>query len=406
MRNIRHAEMVQRKLNEENAPRSREWVRPDLSLLKGLSAEDTKREAEFKEPVLPRRVEEVLSRYGLPGSFKGYHIGPSVTTYEVAVPIGTRLCSVERYRDDIARDLGVPSLRVVKATSGSMTVGLEIENGTRLAVDYKELARNIPEGMALPVVLGEDTYGRGVYRDLADMPHLLVAGQTGSGKSVFMTSLLSTLCARLGPDRLRLVLVDPKRVEFADFEGDPHLDGDPAYEVDEARALLLEAVEKMERRFEVLKEARCKSVREYNRLSPRDALPYIVVAVDEFADLMLMGTKEERQRVEQSIVRIAQKARAVGIHLVLGTQKPLATVVTSLIKANLPARAAFQVSCSSDSRVILDENGAEALTGCGDMLYRDPSARLESERLRRVQAPWVGPENLRVLLGRGKGGGR
>lgn len=401
--NTRKAGSILKLLVNAVSPNRYSWHRPDLSLLDGLSDEDTKREAEFKAPVEPSRVEEVLARYGLEGSFKDYRIGPSVTTYEVAIPVGTRLSSIERYRDDIARDLGVPSLRIVKATSGSMTVGIEVENGTRLSVDFKGLVTNIPAGMALPVILGEDTYGRGVYRDLADMPHLLVAGQTGSGKSVFMTSVLSTLCAVLGPDRLRLKLVDPKRVEFADFEGDCHVDGEPAYEVDEARDLLRGTVAEMERRFEVLKDARCKNIKEYNKVAPKDVFPYIVVAVDEFADLMLMGSKEQRQTVEQAIVRLAQKARAVGIHLVLGTQKPLVTVVTSLIKGNMPARAAFSVTSSADSRVVLDENGAETLTGEGDMLYRDPTARLESERLRRVQAPWVTPDNLRVLLGKRKG---
>jgi len=381
-------------------PAANAWKRPDLTLLSGLSDKDTVNEALFKAPVDPKRIEEVLERYGLHGSFKDYRIGPSVTTYEVEVPVGTKLSSVERYREDIARDLGVPSLRIVKATSGSMRVGFEIENGVRLPVDFKALVENIPKDMALPIILGEDTYGRGLYRDLADMPHLLVAGQTGSGKSVFMVSILSTLCALLGPDRLRLRLVDPKRVEFAEFKGDPHVDGAVAYEVNEARAVLNSAVVEMEHRFEILEEARCRNIKEYNKAHPKEALPYVVVAVDEFADLMLMGKRDERQAVEQSFVRIAQKARAVGVHLLLSTQKPMATVVTGLVKANLPARAAFQVSSSVDSRVILDENGAEALTGMGDMLYRDPTARLESERLRRVQAPWVSPENLRVLLGR------
>lgn len=396
---IRKAGVTLKRIRESLFPSCRGWMRADLSALSGLSEEDARREAEFLVPVEPARVEEVLAKYGLRGSFRDYRIGPSVTTYEVEVPVGTRISCVERYRDDIARDLGVPSLRIVKSTSGSMRVGLEVENGTRLPVDFRSLAEGIPRGMELPVILGEDTYGRAVYRDLSDMPHLLVAGRTGSGKSVFITSLLATLCGVIGPDRLRLMLVDPKRVEFADFEGDPHVEGKIAFEVEDARELLRGAVRMMDERFETLKDARCKNIREYNKVSKR-SMPYVVVAVDEFADLMLMGGREERAEVERLIVRLAQKARAVGMHLVLGTQKPLTTVVTSLVKGNVPARAAFQVASAGDSRVIIDEGGAETLTGCGDMLYRDPSARLESERLVRVQAPWVSPADMAVLLGR------
>jgi S-DNA-T family DNA segregation ATPase FtsK/SpoIIIE len=403
--NTQKAGAMLKKMFEAMSSRTKAWKRADTAILEGLSEEDAQLESSFTEPVEPSRVEDVLERYGVKGCFKDFRIGPSVTTYEVEVPVGTRLTSLEKYRDDIARDLGVPSLRIVKSTSGSMTIGFEVENGTRLPVDFKALIEGIPEGMALPVILGEDTSGRGLYRDLADMPHFLVAGQTGSGKSVFMTSMLATLCGLLSPEQLRLMLVDPKRVEFADFEGDSHLEGEIAYEVEDARELVQKAVEEMERRFELLKSARCKSIRDYNKAAQHGkTLPYVVLVVDEFADLMLMGSKEHRQMVEQSIVRIAQKARAVGIHLVLGTQKPLVTVVTSLIKGNMPARAAFSVSSMADSRVILDEGGAETLGGKGDMLYRDPTARLESERVRRVQAPWVSSFNLDVLLGRNNRG--
>lgn len=402
--NTRKAGQRLRGLLRAVVPTRRRWERPDFSSLSGLSREDEMREASFKAPVEPSKVEQVLARYGVNGSFHDYCIGPSVTTYEVEVPVGTKLSTLERYREDIARDLGVPSLRIVKSPSAGSAIGLEVENGDRLPIDFRKLATGIPEDMALPVVMGEDTYGRPVYHDLARMPHLLVAGQTGSGKSVFVTSALATLCALRSPQELRLKLVDAKRVEFAEFEDDPHLDGEVASEPDEARALLTEAVVEMERRFGLLKDARCRKLSDYNKsVGEGKALPYIVVAVDEFADLMLMGSKPERKAVEESIVRIAQKARAVGIHLVIATQKPLVTVVTSIIKANMPARAAFSVSSSGDSRVVLDENGAEALQGMGDMLYRDPTARLESERLTRVQAPWVPEHDLRLLLGREDG---
>jgi DNA segregation ATPase FtsK/SpoIIIE, S-DNA-T family len=394
------AGMRLRGLLQTLVPMRRHWERPDLSLLTGLSTEDASRETSFEPPVEAARVVAVLERYGVRGQVSDFRIGPSVTTYEVEVPVGTRLASLERFRDDIARDLRVTSLRIAKSVSAGSAIGLEVENGQRLPVDFRAMACGVPEGMALPVVLGEDTHGRTMYRDLAAMPHLLVAGQTGSGKSVFMCSLLATLCALRGPDELRLKLVDPKQVEFAEFEGDLHVDGKIAHEPQEARRLLSDAVHEMERRFVLLRNRRCRKLSDYNEcVQDHEKLPRIVVAVDEFADLMLMGTREERKEVESGIVRIAQKARAVGIHLVLSTQKPLASVVTSLIKANMPARAAFSVSSSTDSRVVLDESGAEMLAGCGDMLYRDPNARLESEKLTRVQAPWVSDKDLRLLLG-------
>jgi len=398
--NTRKASMRLRGLLRGCVPSLRKWTRPNLSLLSGLSKDDEMREAAFVAPVDPQKVEQVLGRYGITGSFEDYRVGPSVTTYEIAVAVGTRLASIERYRDDIARDLNVSSLRIVKSPSAGSAIGLEVENGTRLPIDFKNLAQSVPSDMTLPVVLGEDTYGRPMYRDLCKMPHLLVAGQTGSGKSVFLTSALATLCALRSPQELRLKLVDAKRVEFAEFKGDPHLDGKVASEPEEARELLASAVQEMERRFKILESARCRKLSEYNEgVVESKRLPYIVVAVDEFADLMLMGSKDERKVVEECIVRIAQKARAVGVHLIISTQKPLVKVVTSIIKANMPARAAFSVSSAVDSRVVLDENGAEALAGMGDMLYRDPTARLESERLTRVQAPWVAEHDLRLLLG-------
>ena len=383
------------------------WTLPDVSALPDPSAEDAKREAKFVPPVVPEDLIKVLSHYGVKGTFTDYHIGSSVTTYEVRVPMGTHLSSILRYREDLARDLGTPSLRIVKGTKDAVTVGFEVENRDRYPVSFKQLFKSVPKSMRLPVILGEDTYGTPAYVDLAAMPHLLVAGQTGSGKSVFLNSLIATLICRLTPEQVRFLIVDPKQVEFAAYNEIPHLyekDGETlqiASDPEEARYLLNVAVEEMERRFGLMMDVRVKKIDDYNAVA-KEKLPYIVFIVDEFSDLMLMGSRDQKKDVETKVVRLAQKARAVGIHMVLSTQKPLASVVSPLIKGNVPARVAFSVTCGTDSRVILDEVGAETLTGSGDMLFRNPNARSEYLKLIRIQAPWLSDRDLETLLEQGR----
>jgi S-DNA-T family DNA segregation ATPase FtsK/SpoIIIE len=260
--------------------------------------------------------------------------------------------------------------------------------------------------MKLPMILGEDTYGGPVYQDLTAMPHLLVAGQTGSGKSAFLNALIATIICRRTPQEVRFLIVDPKQVEFVAYSEIPHMfeqDGETlqiASDPEEARCLLDVAVNEMERRFGLMVDARVKKIDDYNETA-KEKLPYIVFIVDEFSDLMLMGTRDQKKNVETKIVRLAQKARAVGIHMILATQKPLASVMSSLIKGNVPARVAFSVTSGVDSRVILDECGAEMLTGNGDMLFRDPAARNDYTRLRRIQAPWLSDVEVETLLEQG-----
>ena len=383
------------------------WTVPNVSALPDPSAEELSREAEFIPPVVPEELIRILSHYGVKGEFKDYHIGSSVTTYEISVPVGTHLSTVLRYREDLARDLGTPSLRIVKGTKDAVTIGFEVENRDRYTVHFKQLFKGIPQSMQLPVILGEDTYGTPAYVDLAAMPHLLVAGQTGSGKSVFLNTLIATLICRRTPEEVRFLIVDPKQVEFAAYSEIPHLyeeNGDTlqiASDPEEARYLLNVAVTEMERRFGLMMETRVKKLDDYNATA-KEKLPYIVFIVDEFSDLMLMGTRDQKKDVENKIVRLAQKARAVGIHMVLATQKPLASVMSSLIKGNVPARIAFSVTSGMDSRVILDEVGAETLTGSGDMLFRNPNARSEYLKLIRIQAPWLSDKDLEMLLDQGR----
>lgn len=379
------------------------WEHPDPSRLSGPTTSDTEAEASYEPPVTSEMLVSVLSRYGLPGEFLDYKIGPQVTTYELEVPVGTKLAGMGRYAEDMARDLGVPSVRFVHASRGS-AVGVELENKRRFTVRFRELALSLPSTMSLPIAMGENTNGSATYYDLADMPHMLVAGQTGSGKSVFMNACVASLICRHTPETLRLLIVDPKRVEFGAYKGLPHLQqvgcvNGIAYEPAEAYQLLEWVVDEMDRRFQLLEGVGCRKISDYNK-SASEKLPYVVFVVDEFAELMLMGGKQAAKAVEAKVVRVAQKARAVGIHMILATQKPLVEVMTSLIKANMPARVAFSVGSAVDSRVILDEGGAEALSGGGDYLFRDPLARGESRRVQRLQAPWLSDGDLRILLGK------
>jgi len=376
------------------------WELPDITRLPDPSEDETQKEFEFTPPVDPKKIEQVLSRYGFHATYKDHRIGSAVTTYEIEVPLGTRFSQITRLRDDIARDLGAPSLRITQSLNDAAMIALEVESDTRFMVHFKKLFLDIPEGLKLPVPMGEDTYGKPVYEDLTKMPHMLVAGQTGSGKSVFLNTTLASLISKKMPDELKLLIIDPKQIEFISYEDVPHLLEPIASDPDDARELLDIAVDEMEKRFRTFREERVKKIEDYNKKVPGKKLPYIVFVVDEFADLMMMGNREQKKQVESKIVRIAQKARAVGIHMILATQKPLATIVTSLIKANMPTRVSFNVASAVDSRVILDEGGAETLTGMGDMLYRDPNARCDYEKLRRVQAPWLSDEDLELILGK------
>lgn len=382
------------------------WTLPDVSSLSDDVETDSTKDTHG--PIDPKKIKEVLRQYGIQANLKGFFVGPSVTTYKIELPTGTKISSLMRSRDDLARDLQAPSLRIIRTICDSKSIGFEIENDHRSVVSFRDLFISNHEELKLPVILGADTYNEKHYIDLTNMPHLLIAGSTGSGKSVFINTMIMSLVCSKTPEELRLILIDPKQVEFAAYEDLPHLyeiDGvrhKIASEPEDSRKLLGEVVKEMERRFLLLKGVHAKKIDDYNKRVDTP-LPYIVFIIDEFADLMLMCSASDRKETENYIVRIAQKARAVGIHLVLATQKPLAKFMTTLIKANMPARISFSVSCSGDSRVILDENGAESLTGCGDMLYRDPLAKSEYTRIKRIQAPWISEEHTDQLLLEGKG---
>jgi S-DNA-T family DNA segregation ATPase FtsK/SpoIIIE len=347
-------------------------------------------------------LEKTFQDFGLNIKVVGIHTGPVITQYEVALETGLRLNKVTNLADDLALNLKVPSVRVVAPLPGRNTVGIEVPNEIRQVVRLKELITATvatPKVMKykLPIFLGKDVEGRPLAYDLATMPHLLIAGRTGTGKSVCLNTIILSLLYTRRPDECRMILIDPKKVELSDYAPIPHLMTPVVKEDKKAEAILAWAVDKMEERYEWLHRARVRNIASYNDLDYEEILrrvnpdtederrnvprkmPYIVIVIDEVGDLIMKMKKE----IESNIILLAQKSRAAGIHLILATQKPTVDVVTGLIKSNLPARICFQVTNRSDSAVVLDEKGAERLLGQGDMLF------LQLGQLTRAQGAYV-----------------
>jgi S-DNA-T family DNA segregation ATPase FtsK/SpoIIIE len=334
-------------------------------------------------------LEKTFADFGLNVRVVGINTGPVVTQYEIALETGLRVHKVTRLADDLALNLAVPSVRIVAPLPGKTTVGIEIPNELRADVRLKEVilasARKVAK-LKLPLFLGKDAEGRPLVHDLADMPHLLIAGSTGTGKSVCMNAIILSMLMTRRPDEVKMVMIDPKMLEMSEYGRIPHLMHPVVKDMKKAEAILSWAVDKMEERYDLLSRARVRNVAGYNelglkeilrRVAPEDEeekqriperMPYIVLFIDEMADLMMMMRKE----VEGHIIRLAQKSRAAGIHLVVATQKPTVDVITGLIKSNLPARICFKVVNKTDSRVVLDEMGADRLLGKGDLLFLPP----------------------------------
>jgi DNA segregation ATPase FtsK/SpoIIIE, S-DNA-T family len=356
------------------------------------------------------QLESALQQYRIEGEVVGIDSGPVITLFEVRLAPGTKVSRLSAVDSDLARALKAQNIRIVPNTGGKDTVGIEVPNLKKERVRLKELMSNPGEGfhkMKLPMFLGKDASGNPLVQDLASMPHMLIAGTTGSGKSVCMNSIIMSFLFTKRPDELKLVLVDPKMVEMAMFKNIPHLMCPVVTEMSKAAAILEWAVTKMDERYELLAEAGVRDLNSYNelgwdelkeRMEPANEeeearipkkLPYMVFVIDELADLM-MTNKE----VESSIVRISQKARAVGIHLILATQRPQANVVTGLIKSNMPCRIAFKVASGMDSRIVLDQKGGELLLGQGDMLFLSP----RSSKLTRSQGTLVDDAEVRKTV--------
>lgn len=322
-------------------------------------------------------IEAVCSEFKLDATYAGQTVGPSVTRYEFTLGPGVKLAKFAELRNEFAYALASESVRVLAPIPGKSAVGIELPNDQRETVRLDDIP--VSHDHPLEVVLGKTVDGDMLTMNLQAMPHLLVAGTTGSGKSSFINTMLVSLLRRADPERVKLVLIDPKMVELTPYEGVPHLMFPVVTEVDQAITTLKWVEDEMDQRYEMMRDA---GVRHVDGIG----LPYIVVVVDELADLMMSS----KQQVESSVVRIAQKARAAGIHLVLATQRPSVDVVTGLIKSNVPSRLAFAAASAIDSRIILDEGGAEELLGHGDGLYLPQTAR----KAVRVQGAYVSDEEI------------
>jgi S-DNA-T family DNA segregation ATPase FtsK/SpoIIIE len=375
--------------------RTREYVLPPLELLEDVPAPTTP----GGEEVVHERNEEIIIRklagFDIPAQVVGRNAGPVVTQYEVQPAPDIKISRIEALADDLAMALAARSLRIEAPIPGKSAVGVEVPNKDFNIVALRRILDEVDftaSGSKLTFALGRDVAGKAQAVDLAKMPHLLIAGATGSGKSVMVNALITSLLCEASPDDVRMILIDLKRVELAAYNGLPHLLVPVITEPERAKAALKWAVNEMESRYRRFAGAAARNIRAYNesRVDPVDRLPYIVVIVDELADLMM----REGKNVEDPIVRLAQKARATGIHMVLATQRPSVNVVTGLIKANFPSRIAFAMASQIDSRTILDAPGAEDLIGRGDMLYQ-PS---DLPRPMRLQGVFVAdPEIGRIV---------
>jgi S-DNA-T family DNA segregation ATPase FtsK/SpoIIIE len=337
---------------------------------------------------------QTLAHFGVDATIVGQISGPRVTRYELQLAPGTKVSKVAALKDDLSYALATTEIRILAPIPGKQAVGVELPNLSPNLVTLGDIFDDLPATASpLAVWLGKDISGTAVWTDLARMPHLLIAGTTGSGKSGCINTLLTSVLLRSTPDDVRMILIDPKRIELGFYESIPHLLTPVVSSPKQAAAALTNVVAEMERRYEKLSAVRARNLAEANRtLRQRGerAMPYLLVVIDELADLMMISPQD----VEDAVIRLAQKSRAVGIHLVLATQRPSVDVITGMIKANVPSRIAFAVSSQTDSRVILDQAGAESLLGQGDMLFKP----LGTSRLQRVQGAYVSEEEIALIV--------
>jgi len=368
------------------------WRYPPLDILCDISTQKEDPEAIKRSAQI---IEDSLESFGIKAQVSEVNIGPSVTQYAIEAASGTKLTKITTLQQDLAMALAssTGSVRIEAPIPGRSLVGIEVPNTHPSLVGLKSILTSKPmqeTKSLLTVSLGKNVSGKAAIADIARMPHILIAGSTGSGKSVLVHSLITTILFRTTPEEVRLILADPKRVELSIYRGVPHLLAPVILDVDKILPALKWAAGEMDRRYRLFENAGAKDIQSYNQLSGFQALPCILFVIDELADLMTNGANE----VEKAIVRLAQMSRATGIHLILSTQRPSTDVLTGLIKANIPCRIALNTTSGVDSRVIIDQPGAEKLLGRGDMLYLPP----EASKPKRIQGVFVSLSEIKALV--------
>ena len=392
---------LEEKEEEEEEPSTGEYKLPPLSLLNVPKKVNTKANEENISSNI-KLLEQVLTDFDIYGKVVEAHVGPTVTQYELEIKSGTKVSKILSLNKEIALALAAKDVRIQAPIPGKSTIGIDIPNKVTTPVSLREVLAAIPkekEDSKLLAVLGKDIMGNPRWMEVNKTPHLLIAGATGSGKSVCVNSVITSILMRAKPDEVKLVMIDPKKVELSMYNGAPHLLAPVVNDPKKASIVLKKIVEEMERRYDLLSNSGTKNIEGYNRMIQRKIdsgdlsvkkLPYIVVLIDELADLMLVAAKE----VEDSIMRITQMARAAGIHLIVATQRPSTDVITGVVKANIPSRIAFTVSSSIDSRTILDMTGAEKLIGKGDMLFLPMGEGTPT----RIQGSFVSEEEVQRVV--------
>lgn len=381
---------------EEKAPINVNYKLPPLTLLKLTKSNNDKENVEAVKQNI-NTLEKVLGDFEIPGKIKECHIGPSVTQYELELKAGTKVNKLLSIQKEIALNLAAKDVRIQAPIPGKSTIGIELPNKVNSAVSFREILSKLPEPnekTLLAVGLGKDIMGAVKWAEINSTPHLLIAGATGSGKSVCINCIIASILMRTKPDEVKLVMVDPKKVELSMYNGVPHLLTPVVTDPKKASIALKNIVIEMEKRYQIFEDTKCKNISSYNKMCETNTdyvkMPYIVFIIDELADLMLVAAKD----VEDSIMRITQMARAAGIHLIVATQRPSTDVITGVVKANIPSRISFAVSSSIDSRTILDQTGAEKLLGKGDMLFKPMGENIPI----RIQGAFVSDEELQKIV--------
>jgi len=393
---IKRASDEKEEKKEEVIINNGEYMLPSLNMLKTVKNVNSKEnEQNAKDSI--KKLEEVLKVFEISGKIVQVNIGPTVTQYELDLKAGTKVSKLMGIQREIALAMAAKDVRIQAPIPGKNTIGIELPNKVNASVSFKEVLSSMPEvneKTILAVGLGKDIMGKVKWCEINTTPHMLVAGSTGSGKSVCINCIIASILMRCKPDEVKLVMVDPKKVEFSMYNGIPHLLCPVVTDAKKASIALKNIVGEMERRYELLEHTKNKNIISYNKFcethTEYQKLPYIVVIIDELADLMLVAAKE----VEDSIMRITQMARAAGIHLIVATQRPSTDIITGVVKANIPSRISFAVSSQIDSRTILDMGGAEKLLGKGDMLFLPMGESVPM----RVQGAYVSEEEIQKLV--------